>query len=145
MSSESIDLLWNESIKKLKELIKKEEETSSDKSGAFQYYAGLYIRYNIILSDFNLCYDSSIQPQKRSDIKCTIEYIICRIINLRHLLTKLCPVNPESSHQAPLPWEYLQIDKQLKELCVAPSQLEIFTPSYFSEENQDARDSAVAM
>ena len=144
MSSESIDLLWNESIKKLKELIKKEEETSSDKSGAFQYYAGLYIRYNIILSDFNLCYDSSIQPQKRSDIKCTIEYIICRIINLRHLLTKLCPVNPESSHQAPLPWEYLQIDQQLKELCVAPSQLEIFTPSYFSEENQDARDSAVA-
>ena len=78
-SSESIDLLWNESIKKLKALVQ-DEETKSSKSTAsiqesFQYFGNLYVRYSIILKDLDTCYDLSVQPQKRLDIKSTLKQL----------------------------------------------------------------------
>ena len=145
-SSESIDLLWNESIKKLKALVQ-DEETKSSKSTAsiqesFQYFGNLYVRYNIILKDLDTCYDLSVQPQKRLDIKSTLEHVICRVINLRHLLRKWTPPNNDvivtDGVQPPFPWEYLDINKVLEDLSIAPSRLETTTPTYFNEDRQDA-------
>ena len=145
-SSESIDLLWNESIKKLKALVQDEEIKASKSTASiqesFQYFGNLYVRYTIIHKDLDTCYDLSVQPQKRLDIKSTLEHVICRVINLRHLLRKWSPPNNDvivtDGVQPPFPWEYLDINKVLEDLSIAPSRLETTTPTYFNEDRQDA-------
>jgi hypothetical protein len=172
MSSESIDVLWDESITKLKQLLQQEEDirqhdesttsksTSSTPSNysifdAFHHFAKLYIQYTIIASDLNFCYESCIQPQKRQDIKVILEHILGRILNLRHLLVKWCPPNPDvvvataggggkgggaggAGAQAPFPWEYFDISREMKELSCPPSRFEMTTPNYFGENQKDA-------
>jgi len=146
MSSESIDLLWNESIDKLKRLVEEEESHDQTKlvsiNDAYHHFAKLYINYSVILSELNSCYESSVQPQKRIDIKYTLERAICRVINLRHLLVKWCPPNPDvvskGGSQAPFPWEYFDLDKELRELCVSPAKLEATTPVFFREDQNEA-------
>lgn len=155
MSGESIDLLWNESIDRLKRLV--EEEGSHDQTkpvsinDAYHHFAKLYIQYSIIMSDLNSCYESSVQPQKRLDIKHALELAICRVINLRHLLAKWCPPNPDvtsrGGSQAPFPWEYFDLDKELIELCVSPAELEATTPVFFGDDQKEAsqqRNSTIA-
>ena len=145
MSSESIDLLWNESIHKLKELVQQEDDASSSNNkqisinDAFSHFAKLYIQYTLLLNNFNASFSSLVQPQKRIDIKTTLELIICRIINLRFLLVKWHPPNSDvvvknGGIQPSFPWEYLDISKELQELSVSPSQLITCTPSYFKED-----------
>jgi len=145
MSSESIDLLWNESIHKLKELVQQEDDASSASNkqisinDAFSHFAKLYIQYTLLLNNFNTSYSSLVQPQKRIDIKTTLELIICRVINLRHLLVKWHPPNSDvivksGGIQPSFPWEYLDITKELEELSISPSQLVTCTPSYFKED-----------
>lgn len=171
MSSESIDVLWDESITKLKQLLLQEEDirqndesttsksTSSNYSisDAFHHFAKLYIQYTIIASDLNSCYESCLQPQKRQDIKVILEHILGRILNLRHLLVKWCPPNPDvavataggggkgggggssgGGSQAPFPWEYFDISREMNELSCPPSRLEMTTPNYFGEDQKDA-------
>ncbi|KAL3764037.1 hypothetical protein ACHAW5_003986 [Stephanodiscus triporus] len=146
MSSESIDLLWNESIDNLKRLVEEEESHDQTKpvsiNDAYHHFAKLYINYSVILSELNSCYESSVQPQKRIDIKYTLERAICRVINLRHLLVKWCPPNPDvvskGGSQAPFPWEYFDLDKELRELCVSPAKLETTTPVFFREDQNEA-------
>ena len=165
MSSESIDLLWDESITKLKQIIQEEEDiqhndeptsksttftkTTTSISDAFHHFAKLYIQYTIIASDLNSCYESCVQPQKREDIKVTLECILGRVLNLRHLLVKWCPPNPDvivnstksgdggEGSQAPFPWEYFDISRDMKELSCSPSRLEMTTPIYFGEDQND--------
>jgi len=144
MSSESIDLLWNESIHKLKELVQQEDASSTSNkqisiNDAFSHFAKLYIQYTLLLNNFNTCYTTLVQPQKRIDIKKTLQLIICRIINLRFLLVKWHPPNSDvivknSGIQTSFPWEYVDITKELQELSVSPSQLITCTPSYFKED-----------
>lgn len=110
---------------------------------AFDHFANLYCTYTIILKDLDTCYDLSVQPQKRLDIKSTllIEHVICRVINLRHLLHKCSPpsndVLVKDGVQPPFPWEYLDINKELGDLSIAPSRLETTTPTYFKEDRQE--------
>jgi hypothetical protein len=155
MSGESIDILWDESIDKLKRLVKEEKSHDPTKpvsiNDAYHYFAKLYIRYSIILSDLNSCYESSVQPQKRLDIKSTLEHVICRVVNLRHLLVKWCPPNPDvassGENQAPFPWEYFDLDRELKELCVSPAKLETTTPVFIKEDQNGTnhhRNSTIA-
>ncbi|KAL3807624.1 LOW QUALITY PROTEIN: hypothetical protein ACHAXA_005254, partial [Cyclostephanos tholiformis] len=153
---ESIDLLWDESISKLKILVDEEDSQDSTKTlsinEAYHCFAKLYIKYSIILSDLNSCYESSMQPQKRLDIKSTLEHVICRVISLRHLLVKWCPPNPDvassGENQAPFPWEYFNLDRELKELCVSPAKLETVTPVFIKEDQTEThqhRNSTIAL
>ena len=144
MSNESIDLLWDESIHGLKKLTQDEEESINQSKSvsipdAFLHFAKLYVRYTIILSNLGTCYDAAIQPQKRLDIKSTLEHVVSRVINLRHLLVKWAPPNADviskDAAQQPFPWEYVDFNQALKELHVPPSQLEIATPSFLIDDS----------
>jgi hypothetical protein len=159
MSGESIDLRWDESITKLKQLIQQEDAVQTIASysipDAFHHFSKLYIQYTIIASDLNSCYEACIQPQKRQDIKVTLEHILVRVLNLRHLLVKWCPLNPDvvvakaargggggvgggGGGQAPFPWEYFDINKEMREMSCPPSRLEMVTPFHFGEDQKDA-------
>ena len=78
------------------------------------------------------------QPQKRSDIKSTLVHVICRVINLRHLLVKWAPPNSDvltkDGPQQPFSWEYIDLNPILREINAVPSQLGVDTPSFFKEE-----------
>lgn len=151
MSIESVDILWDQSIDKLQRLTQDETNPNVFISDAYNHFAKLYIKYSIILSELDTCYESSIQPQKRLDIKCTIERVVGRVIHLRHLLVKWCPPNPDAvpkgsaaagggseiSNQAPFPWEYIDLSNQLKELSLTPDQLEISTPIFYTEDQKE--------
>ena len=141
-------MLWHDSINSLKQLLQEEKtqqgevKTNVSINDAFHHFAKLYIRYTIILSNLTTCYDTSVQPQKRIDIKLTLEHVILRVINLRHLLTKWCPPNQDvlskSGAQASFPWEYLDLNKDMRALSIPPSKLESATPGFFKEDQVDA-------
>ncbi|KAL7479851.1 hypothetical protein ACHAW6_005570 [Cyclotella cf. meneghiniana] len=143
MSSESTDLLWNESINVLKRLVHEERHIEVSKrvsiEDAFRHFAKLYIEYTVVLSNLNKCFELSVQPQKRLDIRSTLVNVICRVINLRHLLVKWAPPNPDvmskTETQHPFPWEYADLSQTLRELNVAPSHLDTDTPSFFKQES----------
>ena len=143
MSSESVDLLWDESIKELRQLVNEEKSIDESKritiNDAFRHFAKLYIRYTIVLSNLNKCYELSVQPQKRLDVKSTLVNVICRVINLRHLLVKWSPPNPDvlckDGPQKHFSWEYADLSQSLRELKVSPSHFGTDTPSVFKEES----------
>jgi hypothetical protein len=127
MSSESIDKLWDCTITVLKELVQEEESSNAASvPDEYMHYAKLYVRYTLILADLNKVYDSCVQAQKRLDIKLTLEYIICRVINLRSCLAKLPHPTQSSSCE-------LDLSSALLELKIPPSQLEALTPSILNE------------
>jgi hypothetical protein len=57
-----------------------------------------------------MCYDSMVHPQKRLDVKLSLELVIRRVIELKHLLVKWNLPNPDvrvepGQKQNPFPWE----------------------------------------
>ena len=64
-------------------------------SSSPQHYAVLYIKYMQIFKKLEACYDSMVHPQKRIDIKMTLELVIRRVVELRHMLVKWNPPNPD--------------------------------------------------
>ena len=147
MSSESTDLAWGESIKELQALVEIErnidDSTPVSINDAQNHFAKLYCRYSVVLSKLNKVYKSTVQPQKRLDIRSTLIHVICRVINLRHLLVKWAPPNPDvltkDGTQQPFSWEYADLNRTLKELHLVPSHLSVDTPSVFNEEGLNAR------
>lgn len=151
MSSESVDNLWHESVTRLKGVIENEESAritaapSHDSpvaiEDAFEHYARLYVEYACLLSAFVRCHEYTVQPQKRLDIRATLESVICRVISLRHLLVKWAPPNPDVAQegagcQPPFPWEYFDLDKALATLHISPYSLELSTiPTYFKDDH----------
>lgn len=142
MSSETIDLLWDESIKELQQLVDIERNIDESKcvtiKDAHHHFAKLYIRYAVVLQKLNKCYELTVQPQKRLDIKLTLENVIYRVINLRHLLVKWAPPNPDvvstDETQEPFSWEYTDINHTLRELNTVPSNLSTTIPSFYKED-----------
>ena len=147
MSSESTDLAWGESIKELQTLVEIERNIVDSSpisiDDAQNHFAKLYCRYSIVLSKLNKVYEATVQPQKRLDIRSTLIHVICRVINLRHLLVKWAPPNPDvltkDGTQQPFSWEYVDLDRTLRELHAAPSHLSTDTPSMFNEEGLKSR------
>ena len=106
---------------------------------AFQHYAVLYIKYMQIFEKLEKCYDSMVHPQKRIDVKMALELVIRRVIELRHMLVKWYPPNPdvtvETGEQPPFPWEYVNLDDILSDLKLPPSTMEVPIPRYFKEDS----------
>jgi len=154
MSNESTDLLWDESIKELQKLVEIERSVNNSKQvtiiDAHHHIAKLYVRYSAVLSKLNKVYELTVQPQKRLDIKSTLVHVICRVINLRHLIVKWAPPNPDvlsnGGQQEHFPWEYVDINQTLRDLHPVPSLLGTDTPSFYKEESLESsrdRDSFV--
>jgi hypothetical protein len=74
---------------------------------SFQYIAGLYIKYLQIFKKLEAAYDGMVHPQKRIDVKQILEVVMIRIIELKHLLVKWNPPNPDCLEEPErnFPWE----------------------------------------
>lgn len=79
---------------------------------AFQHYACLYIKYMLIFQKLEKCYDNMLHPQKRIDLKLVLQSVMARVIELKILLVRWNPPNPDvippgKARKVPFPWEYV--------------------------------------
>jgi DNA polymerase III delta prime subunit len=107
---------------------------------AFQHYACLYINYMRIFDRLEKCYDSMVHPQKRIDVKLSLELVIRRVCELKHMLVKWNLPNPDvrvepGAVQPHFPWEYVNLDDILQDLKLPPMTMEVPVPRYFKEDN----------
>ena len=161
MSSKYYDTLWRDSIQHLKTQVKSENDHTSfnddlsNKSKAkakskftrqstedfFQYLARLYVNYIHIFHRLEICYDAIIQPQKRLDVKATLEVVISRIIEIKYHLNSFCNLPSESSSEPVVKQPSSEIDNLnlepiLRSLNMSPNHLEIPIPRFFKEDEK---------
>ncbi|KAK1931387.1 Dynein regulatory complex protein 11 [Phytophthora citrophthora] len=147
------DQRWQEAMSELNEQVHIEDHTLGDGQDgstnepppqasiveAFQHYACLYIKYIQILSRLSECYDQMVHPQKRIDVKQVIEVVATRVVELKHLLVKWNPPNPDVIMQPErsFPWEYVNLDDILVDLKLPPETLEVPVPQSFLDDQQE--------
>jgi len=82
-----------------------------------------------------------VHPQKRLDVKMSLELVIRRVIELKHLLVKWNPPNPdvriETGRQPHFPWEYINLDDILQDLKLPPGTMEVPVPRYYKEDYRE--------
>lgn len=106
---------------------------------AFQHYASLYIKYIQILTRLTDCYDQMVHPQRRIDVKQVLEVVATRVVELKHLLVKWHPPNPDvvTQPERSFPWEYVNLDAILVDLKLPPETLEVPVPRSFVDDQAE--------
>ena len=109
MANVTYDMMWQEAMAELNEQVHIEDHTMGIPEGveppppppqvpileAYQHYACLYIKYMQIFKRMEECYDAMVHPQKRLDVKQVLELVMIRVVELKHLLVKWNPPNPD--------------------------------------------------
>jgi hypothetical protein len=142
MSHAFYALQWQQAMEELSEQIEIENPAPQvDANGkevadaaitwndAFQHYAILYIRYLQIFRKLEDCYDQIVHPQKRRDIRLSLECVMARMCQVKAELVKFGPDGCQS--------DFLNLDELLLDLKLSPSALEVPIPRYFKEVNRD--------
>ena len=153
MANNTFDIMWQEAISDLGEQVRIEHVQANQQDDgakkpaeisiidAYQHFACLYIKYMQIFERLEKCYDSMVHPQKRIDVKMSLELVIRRVIELKHLLVRWNPPNPdvrvESGRQPAFPWEYINLDDILQDLKLPQKTMEVPVPRYFKEDNSE--------
>ena len=129
---------------------KKKKKKPPSPEETFDRLTHLYIRYHQVLIQLEKCHDGIVQPQKRQDIKVTLELVICHIIDLRRRLVELSSVicaaavasagndtkKKGNNENLPQPFpECLDISSALQSMELSPFDLESMVPRYFREES----------
>ena len=133
MASMTFDLQWKESMVELLDQLElwdpdssdqaAEQVKASDKNEQFQQYATLYIRYLQIFRQLEESYDQVVHPQKRMDIKKTLEAAMGRLLEVREKLVALKEGN-----------NFFNLDDVLVDLKLTPAALEVPVPRFFLED-----------
>lgn len=78
-------------------------------------------------------------PQKRIDVKQVLEVVATRVVELKHLLVKWHPPNPDvvTQPERSFPWEYVNLDAILVDLKLPPETLEIPVPHSFVDDQAE--------
>lgn len=103
----------------------------------YEHFAHLYIRYIQVLLKLEDCHDVMTQPQKCNDCKGVLELVIAKVIELKHLLVKWMPPNPDcrvrqkGQQQPPFPWEYVDLNDELQNIEITHESIELTAPRYF--------------
>ena len=134
MASMTFDLAWKEAMV---ELLDQLQEMDPEAEGSeaftrletanemekFQMYATLYIRYLQIFRALEESYDMTVHPQKRIDIKKTLEAVMGRVLEVKETLVTLKNgVN------------FINLDDVLVDLKLTPDVLEVPVPKFFIED-----------
>ena len=117
---------------------------------AYEHFAYLYVRYIMICNQFEECYHTITQPQKRVECKQFLHLCAAHTINIRDLLVRWYPPNPDCKvekrqYQPPFPWEYINLNDELKSSGLTHEESWLRIPRYFKEENgvQHTRNSII--
>jgi hypothetical protein len=94
---------------------------------AYQHFCFLYVSYIQVFRKLEDCYDQSVHPQKRKDMKQSLEAVMARVCQLKHEIVRF---NPR------IRTDYISVEDLLIDLKLTPAQLEIPIPHYFREGTQ---------
>ncbi|KAM6938065.1 dynein regulatory complex protein 11 [Lycodopsis pacificus] len=126
MSQRTYNQLWADAQLELSRLLTEElpdepRRPEKDRVVFFQRLAMLYVRYIQIFRQLEEVYDQVVHPQKRKDIRATLEGVMGRVLELKNEM-----VEKEFS-------EYHYMDDVLHDFKLTPADLEIPIPRYFKE------------
>ena len=103
--------------------------TAASGAEAFVHFKTLYVRYVLIYRKLCAAAEGVVHVQKRADIAAITEAVAARLVQLRHVLVKWHPLNPELAKGAlkaqPFPWEYIAFDDDTLALKLQPEDLEV--------------------
>ncbi|KAM3619184.1 uncharacterized protein V6R79_004288 [Siganus canaliculatus] len=124
MSQRLYNQLWSEVHLELSCLLTEElsaepPRPEKDRVVFFQRLAVLYVRYIQIFRQLEIIYDQVVHPQKRRDIRVSLDAVMGRVLELKNEM-----VEKEFS-------EYHYMDDVLHDLKLTPAALEIPIPGYF--------------
>ena len=146
VNEEIVQIKTGEGISAKKSLLKKDTTTVE----TFDYHALLYVRYILVFSKLEDFFNSLTQPQLRDAIKSTLELIICRVIDLRHKLSKCskyyCIGSERCQQTTPVIWEYFDLSKQLMKMKIPAKAIETPIPTFLKGEttkNRGQRDALI--
>ena len=100
---------------------------------AYVHTASLYLQYLSVFRALEEAYDQMVHPQKRADIRLTVELCMARIVQLRHDLLLYSSSQPSSLSTPSHP----HLSPFLSPLHLPPSALEVPIPHYFQERSDD--------
>ena len=100
---------------------------------AFVHCASLYLKYLGVFRQLEDCYDQMIHPQKRKDVRLTLELCMARVCQLRQDLLLYSSSQP-SALSTP---DHVHLDGFLTSLRLSPDALEVPIPRYFQEPPDD--------
>lgn len=100
----------------------------------------MYLRYLTTYHKLERCFEGAVHPQKRIDIAALIEAVLSRIVQLRAIIVKWAPYNPQvaaalkGKQLRTVPWEYIAFDDLLAELRMQPEALELPPPRQYLDD-----------
>lgn len=103
---------------------------------AYVHSASLYLKYLTVFRQLEDSYDQIIHPQKRKDIRLTLELVMARVCQLRHDLLLYSASQP-SAFTTP---GHCHLEPFLAPLHLSPADLEVPIPRYFTERSDDAEE-----
>ena len=134
MASMTFDLQWKEAMVELLDQLQEMDPEVAGSEAAnklgeanelekFQMYGTLYIRYLQIFRALEESYDMTVHPQKRMDIKKTLEAVMGRVLEVKEtLITLRGGVN------------FINLDDVLVDLKLTPDVVEVPVPKFFIED-----------
>ena len=99
---------------------------------ASQHYSVLYIRYVRLLRKLEECYDQIVHPQKRRDIRVTLDCAMARVSQLREKLFTF----GLGGFQTDFP----NLDAYLLDLKLAPHEIEVPIPRSVARQTGRGRE-----
>lgn len=138
MAHAHYNLLWQKAMEELSELIEVENpppqydangrvipERPMSWNAAHRHYALLYIKYLQVFRKLEKCHDQIVHPQKRRDIRVTLDVVMARVVQLKAQLSVFGPGGRQS--------DFPNLDGYLVGLKLAPADLDVPIPHYFKE------------
>nr|XP_020468742.1 IQ and AAA domain-containing protein 1-like isoform X2 [Monopterus albus] len=127
MSQRIYNKLWAEAQEELSGLLIEEQSAvpsrpEKDRVVFFQHVAKLYVHYLQIFRQLEEVYDQVVHPQKRRNIRLTLDGVMGRVLELKNEMV-------EKEYL-----EYHYMDDILLDLKLTPAALEIPIPRYFIHE-----------
>jgi hypothetical protein len=92
---------------------------------AYQHFTYLYVRYLQVFRKLEDCYDQIVHPQKRRDIKLSLETVMARVVQIKHEINRF---NPR------MKTDFVNLDEYLIDLKLSPNQIEVPIPNFFRED-----------
>ena len=149
MSHAVYDRQWQQAMERLSGLINEDNPAPrfDDKKkpipsqpttfyAAFVHTASLYLKYLHTFRSLEDCYDGIIQPQKRRDIRLTLELVMARLCQLRQDLLLYSSSQP-SALATP---DHCHLAQFLTAQGMTAADLEVPVPRYFGERSEEAEE-----
>ena len=103
---------------------------------AFVHTASLYLKYLATFRSLEGCYDAIIQPQKRRDIRLTLELVMARLCQLRADLLLYSSSQPAALATP----DHCHLAHFLSAQGMTAADLEVPVPRYFVERSEDEEE-----